>query len=161
MPNVLTNPCEQKPSNYYVNGVEDQSTEKLTDMGSDSLLDQSTAVGVEVQATEGKPINTDPDSSDQVTVIESIDAVTPDHYEDLHFCGSTNAIPAEPSGKPTDHRSGNRGVLLCSTGFLPLPPTPPTTPTAIETADSAQSVNLINCSNLEAFAAWAQTPSQF
>jgi hypothetical protein len=42
----------------------------------------------------------DPDGlSGQVTVTESIDISKPDHHEDLHFCDSTNAIPAEPSGK--------------------------------------------------------------
>ena len=217
-----------------MNGVEVQTAEKMpADLNSDSLSDQSTVVSVEVQTAEKKPINPDSDSlSDQVTAVEGIDTVTPDRHEDLHFCGSTNAIPTDPSGKlmaifswvseicldslelvnvipgsdkksglvegifrygdslvpifiplqyaeqrqcqsnrsgtsrveaqikgtPTDHRPGNQGPLLCSTGSLP--PTPPTTPTPIETTDSAQPVNLIICSNLATFAAWAQTPSQ-
>ncbi|CEL11955.1 hypothetical protein ASPCAL15049 [Aspergillus calidoustus] len=120
---------EVKPAQgpYYVNGVKNQTLEKKPiDTDSNSLSDQSTVVSFEVQTTEKTPINLDSDSlsdqstvvgleiqnteqtqikldsgslSGQVTVTESIEISKPDHHEDLQFCGSTNALPVEPSGK--------------------------------------------------------------
>ncbi|KAL4950828.1 hypothetical protein BDW69DRAFT_186971 [Aspergillus filifer] len=85
---------------YYVNGVEDQITEReRIDSDSDRLPKQSTVVDVEVQTIK-TPIEPDSDGlSVQVTANESLNTVIPDRHDDLRFYGSTNAIPTDPSGK--------------------------------------------------------------
>lgn len=73
--NVTDSSPGQKRNTYYVNGIGAQTTEvKYIDPESESL-------------------------SSQGTVVDNVDAAAPERCDDLEFHGSTNAFPAESSGK--------------------------------------------------------------
>ncbi|GIK06312.1 hypothetical protein Aspvir_001959 [Aspergillus viridinutans] len=92
--------CKPKRNTHYVNGIGAQTTEaKYIEPESESL-------------------------SSQGTVVENVDAAAPESCDDLEFHGSTNAFPAESSGKMMTIFAWTSLVCLDSLDLVDVIPEP-------------------------------------
>jgi hypothetical protein len=91
-------PFEEKVT--FVSGYHISANGNVTDSSLEQKRNTHYVNGIGAQTTEAKHIDPESESmSSQGTVVEIIDTAAPESCDDLEFQGSTNAFPAESSGK--------------------------------------------------------------